>query len=113
MRLEHEWSTVWSSDNYEEGYKPTPDEKKLLFSLGDKGLLLTSTRGCVNFGVRLKGSKGSMPFVCPQDSDGEFISQLELDEVDSFKLVNAQNWSVMEAYKLGLEKGKEMYDTLF
>jgi hypothetical protein len=106
---EHKWSVHWGANDFEHGWKPNEYDLKLLRHLGDNDILFTTCRWTgVNFGKRIEGAKGPIPFHPPYDEDGNWITYgSDMDDGDSLAIANAQNWSIMKAYKMGYEAAKK------
>ena len=107
QRLEYKWTIL-----FQEGELPptrfTPKELKTLRRLGDRGLLFTCSYPgtALNFGVRFPGAKGQLPFTTPTNKEGDYVGVVNIEAEDRIALLDAQRWSVLEAYKLGLADGE-------
>ena len=108
-----EWGTVWAVSGpnaMTNRWEPNKEQRKLLHRMGDKGFLFATSRfDGINFGERIKGAKGPMPFT-PPIKEGSYVCPVNTEDGDGYLLCNAQQWSLLRAYQMGLEDGKKNAD---
>jgi len=89
-------------------WEPNDEECKLLKKLVKKGLVLSSSRfGGLGFAELVKGAKGRLPFTVKLDKQGDYDTMVHMEDGDDIVVANVQQWSVINAYKLGYKEGKK------
>jgi hypothetical protein len=107
----YKWGTQWAmsgEDALTHPWEPDEEQRKLLHKMGDEGFLFATSRfGGINFGKRIEGAMGPWPFSPPYDDEGMHSTPIYTEDGDAYLLMNAQQWSLLKAYQMGFEAGKQ------